>query len=357
MRLHMARKKFKLGASPGTLVAPEKAQPEATRITVMDYSPEHLEEKVIKDVEECCKYLKSTSVTWINVEGLGDIEVVKKLGEKFNLHPLAQEDVLDVHQRPKVEDYEDLNFIVFRTLEYKESLLQEQVSMFLGRNFLITFQENIGDIFDPVRERIRKGKTRIRNSGPDYLAYALIDALVDSFFPILEIFGEKIEILEEEIMNEPTTKTVQHIHDMKSELLSFRRAVWPERDMISSLLREELPLIKKETRVFLRDCYDHVIRAMDLVETYRELASGLMDVYLSSIANKTNEVMKVLTIIATIFIPLGVIAGIYGMNFNTSASPLNMPELNWYWGYPTAIGIMVVVAGGLLIFFKRRGWI
>ena len=353
----MAKKKFKLGVSPGTLVAPERAKPEPTRITVIDYNPDHLEELVVENVEECFKYFKTSSVTWINVEGLGDIEVVRKLGEKFNIHPLAQEDVLDVHQRPKVEDYEELHFIVLRTLTYHDTLEQEQVSMFLGKNFLITFQENIGDIFDPVRERIRKGKVRIRNSGPDYLAYALIDALVDSFFPILEIFGEKIEALEEEVVEDPTTKTLAHIHDLKTELLNFRRAVWPERDMLSTLLREEFPLMKKETRVYLRDCYDHIIRAMDLLETYRELATSLMDVYLSSISNKTNEVMKVLTIIATIFIPLGVIAGIYGMNFNTTASPLNMPELNWYWGYPTAIGIMVLVASGLLLFFRRKGWL
>ncbi len=353
----MLRKKFKLGVSPGTLVAPEKAKAEATKITVIDYDPDRFEEKVIENVEDCFKYADTSSVTWINVDGLGDIEVVKKLGEKFNLHPLAQEDVLEVHQRPKIEDYGHYHFIVLSMLTYSKNLERQQVSMFLGQNFLITFQESIGDVFDPVRDRIRKGKTRIRSSGPDYLAYALIDALVDSFFPIMEIFGEEIEKLEDEIIKDPETETVKRIHEVKEELLTFRRAVWPERDMISSLLREEYPLIKKETRVFLRDCYDHVIQVMDMVETYRELTTGLMDVYLSSISNKTNEVMKVLTIIATIFIPLGVIAGIYGMNFNTSTSPFNMPELNWYWGYPTAIGLMVIIAGGLLIFFKRKGWL
>jgi magnesium transporter len=351
------KRKHKIGISPGTLIAPEKADPKAVKITIIDYGPEHLKESVCEKLEETFPFAETPSITWINVEGLGDADVIKKLGEKYHLHPLALEDVLNIPQRPKFEEYESHYFIVLRMLKRGHKVEQEQISFFLGRNFLITFQETVGDVFDPVRERIRKGKTRIRSSGPDYLAYALIDTLVDSYFPILENSGETLEALEDETLASPSAETIQKVHQLKRELLSLRRAVWPARDAISAMQREDLPLLKKQTRVFLRDCYDHSIQIMDIVETYREIASGLVDLYLSTVSNKMNEVMKVLTIIATIFIPIGVVAGIYGMNFNPDISPFNMPELNWFWGYPFALLLMVLIAGGMVIYFKRKDWL
>jgi magnesium transporter len=344
------------GTAPGTLNAPEK-RIENVRVTVMDYAPDRLEEKTITHVEQLFPYRDSQTVTWINVDGLHDVASLEAIGRHFGFHPLALEDVLNCGQRPKIEDYGEYHFMILKSLSYKETLETEQISFFLGGNYVITMQEVPGDSFEAVRERIRRGKGLIRKSGPDYLAYALIDALVDEFFPVLEKYGEQIEDLEAEMLQQPSHETIQEIHRIKRELLLVRRAAWPERDVINSMQREESDVIRPETQVFLRDCYDHAIQVIDMLETYRELASGLLDVYLSSLSNRMNEIMKVLTIISTIFIPLNFIAGVYGMNYNPAASPLNMPELNWYWGYPFALTLMATVAGLLVVYFRKKHWL
>ena len=277
-------------------------------------------------------------------------------------HPLALEDVLNCGQRPKLEDYGKYHFLVMKSLrlgqgEEKDELEVEQISFFLSGNYVITLQEVPGDSFEKVRERIRQNKGgQIRNAGPDYLLYALIDALIDEFFPVLERYGERIEELEDQVVVKPSPETLNQIHRIKRDLLDLRRTAWPERDVISSLQREEAHLIRPETRIFLRDCYDHMVQVIDMIETYRDLAGGLLDVYLSSTSNRLNEVMKVLTIISTIFIPLNFIAGVYGMNFDRQASPLNMPELGWYYGYPAVLTLMAVTGGALVLYFKRNGW-
>jgi len=345
------------GTPPGTLTALKDRGAEKATIRIFDYGPDHVEEKVVQQVEDCFPYIATDTVTWIDVDRIGDVEVIRKLGEQFKLHPLALEDVLNIPQRPKVEEYEDQLFIVTRMVSFNETMESEQVGMFLGRNYLITFQERPGDCFDPVRDRIRKNRGIIRKGGADYLAYVLMDALIDGYFPVLEVLGEQIEELENEVMESPSRATLQRIHDVKRDLLALRRLVWPEREAINTLLREKTPLINVTTRTYLRDCYDHTIQAMDVVETYRELASGLMDVYLSSLSNRMNEVMKTLTVVASIFIPLTFIVGIYGMNFNPERSPWNMPELNWAWGYPAVLLAMVVIVLGMLFFFRRKKWL
>ncbi len=343
------------GTAPGTLRAPEK-RVEQVQVTVIDYGPDHLEEKTVTRIEELFPYRDSPTTTWINIEGLHDVALLEALGKHFGFHPLALEDVLNCGQRPKIEDYDTHHFLVMKSLLHKEALQTEQISFFVSGHFVITLQEVPGDSFDQVRERIRRGKGLIRKGGPGYLVYALVDALIDEFFPVLEKYGEQIEDLETELLRDPSTETIQQIHRIKRELLMLRRMAWPERDVISAMQREESDVITPETQVFLRDCYDHTIQVIDMIETFRDLASGMLDVYLSSISNRMNEVMKVLTIISTIFIPLNFIAGIYGMNFNPEASPFNMPELNWYFGYPFALSLMAAVALLLVSYFRRRRW-
>jgi len=356
--MKLGQRYHKPGTAPGTLRAPEeRAAAGPVRITVIDYSPEKLVEKKIERVEDLEKFCETPTVTWINVEGLGNVEVVEKIGKMFNLHPLALEDVLNCGQRPKLEDYGSYDFLVMRSMFFKEGELEtEQISFFLAGNFVITFQEVPGDSFEAVRERIRKGKGQIRKMGPDYLTYALVDALVDEFFPVLEKYGERIEELENEVILRPSRETIQEIHKIKRELLLLRRAAWPERDVINAMQREESDIIRPETQVFLRDCYDHTIQVIDMIETFRDLSSGMLEVYLSSTSNRLNEVMKVLTIISTIFIPLNFIAGVYGMNFDTRVSPWNMPELEWYFGYPAVLTVMATVGIALVFYFKRKGW-
>jgi magnesium transporter len=296
-------------------------------------------------------------VTWIDVQGLGDLEAIRHLGDIFALHQLALEDVLNLHQRSKVEEYDDYLFIVTRMPADTPRSDTEQISMFLGRNFVLTFQERPGDVFDPIRSRIRSHKGRTRTSGPDYLAYALIDAVIDNYFPILEHRGEALELLEDRVVAKAEPVLAGEIHDMKRDLIELRRAIWPQREMLNALIRTESDLVTDTTRLYLRDCYDHTIQLMDMVETDREIALGLVDVYQSSLSNRMNEIMKVLTIFATVFMPLSFIAGFYGMNFDRNASPWNMPELGWYYGYPAAIAMMAMVAVVLLAYFRRRRWI
>ena len=356
-KMQVGKRYHKPGTAPGTLRAPEARVAGPVQVTVIDYGPEHFEEKRIARIEDVFPYRDSPTVTWINVEGLQDVGLIEKLGRHFGFHPLALEDVLNCGQRPKIEDYGSYHFLVMKSLYRKtEELDPEQISFFLGGNYVITFQEVPGDSFEAVRERIRHGKGQIRRLSSDYLVYALLDALVDEFFPVLEAYGEQVEALEDAVVQRPEPATLNEIHRIKRELLLLRRTAWPEREVINSLQREEAHLIRPETRVFLRDCYDHTIQVIDMIETYRDLASGLLEVYLSSLSNRLNEVMKVLTIISTIFIPLSFIAGVYGMNFNPLSSPMNMPELNWHYGYPAALGLMAVIAGALVVYFRRKGW-
>lgn len=345
------------GTLPGTLTALKDRGTEKAIIRVFDYGPDHVEEKVVQQVEECFPYVGTDTVTWIDVDRIGEVEVIRKLGEQFKLHPLALEDVLNIPQRPKVEEYGNHLFMVTRMVSFNTTMESEQVSMFLGRNYLITFQEHPGDCFDPIRDRIRKNGGIIRKQGADYLAYALMDALIDGYFPVLEALGEQIEGLEDEVIENPSRATVQRIHKVKRDLLDLRRSTWPQREAINTLIREATPLIKETTRTHLRDVYDHTIQSMDVVETYRELVSGLMEAYFSSLSNKMNEVMKTLTVVATIFIPLTFIVGIYGMNFNPERSPWNMPELNWAWGYPAVWLVILMVVLGMVWFFHRKEWL
>ena len=343
------------GAPPGTLIADPAAARPTIHATV--YSAEAISHHADCSVSDLPDLHNHGQVLWVDVTGLADIGVIEKIGSAFDIHRLALEDVVNVHQRPKAEAFDDHVFIVARMLVPGRGTETEQVSFFLGENYLITFQERPGDCFDPVRNRLEAGRGRIRQAGADFLGYALIDTIVDGFYPVLEHYGEAVEKLEDEVIARPDAEQVNAIHTIKRDLLALRRAVWPTREMVNGLIRDESPFMKEPTRIYLRDCYDHTIQLMDIVETYREIASGLLDVYLSSMSARMNEIMKVLTIIATIFIPLGFIAGLYGMNFDPDASPLNMPELRFYYGYPMAIGIMVAVAAGLIVYFWRKGWL
>ena len=343
------------GSAPGTLVAdPDALKPV---IRVIAYGPKDLEETTIEDPEELREIVGRLPVTWVNVDGLGDPALISRLGEIFGLHRLALEDVVHLRQRPRVEDYGQHLFLVTQMTRLTPKVENEQVSLFLGPDFLLTFQERPGDCFDPVRERIQKSGARIRESKPDYLAYALIDAVIDTYFPLLEHFGEKVDELESAVLQAPEEGLIPRIHELKMDLLSLRRIIWPQRDMANTMIRDFSELIEEQTRVYLRDCYDHTIQLLDMVETYRELASGLIELYLSGVSQRSNDIMKVLTIIATIFIPLGFIAGLYGMNFDSAVSPWNMPELGWAWGYPFALALMAAVAIALLLYFRKRGWI
>ena len=345
----------KAGLPPGTLVHIGEKKAEEPKMTLIDYDEAHFQEREVKAAEECFAFREKPTVTWINVEGLHQVETVEKLGECYGFHPLVLEDIVNTDQRPKMEIYGDYVYIVLKMLygsDPKRLVETEQVSLILGSNFVISFQEGTeGDVFDPVRERIRSGKGLIRKMGSDYLAYCLVDTIVDNYFLILENLGEKIELLEEELVVHPTTTTIQEIQKFKNEMILVRRVVWPLREVISGLGRKESPLIKETTEIYLRDVYDHTVQVMDTIEVYREMLSGMLDIYLSSVSNRLNSVMKVLTIIATIFMPLTFIAGIYGMNFKY------MPELEWRWGYPAVWIIVVIIGISMMIYFKKKKWL
>jgi len=349
----------KPGSLPGTLNIEADAQPPV--IVLIDYNETRATHQIVSAPEECIPYLDSESVSWVDVQGLGSEDILQRLGQVFNLHPLVLEDIVNVPQRPKVEDdYENYLVIISRMVIPKQGggFYSEQVSFILGKHYLLTVQEEPEhDCFEQVRLRIRYNKGSIRKLGADYLAYTLLDSIIDGFFPVLEAYGEQIEDLEDEVISKPTRQTLSKIYRVRRELLNLRRAIWPQRDAIAMLIRDDNDsLISDRVQVYLRDCYDHAVQILDMVETYRELTSGLMDVYLSAVSNKMNEIMKLLTVVSSIFIPLTFIAGVYGMNFNTEKSPWNMPELNWYWGYPLCLAAMALTAAGLIYFFWRRGW-
>jgi magnesium transporter len=345
----------KAGLPPGTLVHIGEKGVGEPKVTLIDYDEANFEEREVKAAEECFPFKEKPTVTWINVEGVHQIEVIEKLGHCFGLHPLVLEDILNTDQRPKMEVYGDYIYIVLKMLyegDGNRPIEAEQVSLILGSNFVISFQEGKeGDVFNPVRERLRTGKGLIRKVGPDYLAYSLLDTIVDNYFLILEKLAEKVELLEQELVANPTTKTLQQIQKFKNEMIFVRRAVWPLREVVSGLGRKESPLVKETTEIYLRDVYDHTIQVMDTIEVYREMLSGMLDIYLSSVSNRLNSVMKVLTIIATIFMPLTFIAGIYGMNFKY------MPELEWRWGYLAVWLVVVIIGISMLIYFRKRKWL
>lgn len=344
------------GAAPGTVIAdPAEPKPE---VQVFAYSDGKCHTETLTNLSTIPQYLADYSVTWINVEGLGDAKLIEQLGEMFGLHRLAMEDVVNLHQRAKVEEYGENLFVVLRMINCEERAGTEQLSMFVGPHFVLTFQEGApGDPFEGVRSRLKDNAGRIRKCGSDYLAYTLIDAVVDSYYPVLETYAEKLDVLEDSVLDNPTRRTMDQLHQVKADLLLIRRSIWPLREAIGHLMRETTPQIADATRVYLRDCYDHVVQIVELLETYRELTADLRDLYMSSISNRINETMRVLTIMSTLFIPLTFIAGVYGMNFDTNSSPWNMPELKWYFGYPLCLFFMAATGIAMMAYFYRQGWI
>ena len=353
-RKRIRSKLKKTGLPPGTLVYTGERKMETVRITVIDYDENSFQEKQVTNIEDCFEFKTTPTVTWINIDGLHDVDIIEKIGKRYDFHPLVLEDILHTGQRPKFEDYEKYIYIVLMMLSFYDDsqiVQSEQVSIVLGKNFVISFQENIGDVFEQIRDRIRNAKGKIRKMGADYLMYTLLDAIVDNYFVILEKLGEKIEFLEEELVNNPMKQTLQQIHNLKREMVHLRRSVWPLRELLSGIERSESDLILESTDAYIRDVYDHTIQVIDTVESFRDMVSGMLDIYLSSVSNRMNEVMKVLTIIATIFIPLTFIAGIYGMNF------VYMPELKWKFGYFGVWMIMIIITGGMLYYFKKKKWL
>jgi magnesium transporter len=352
-------KKYNLpGTSPGTLSSLRKMDASGVQIRLVDYARDHLQQKDGIKVYDCLPYLEKDTTTWLHVQGHPPEEVMRSLGEAFNLHALAMEDVINQGQRSKVDPFEDQLFVVLNLPSIGEDTVEvKQLSLFLSKNVLISFYEGDAALFQPILRRLQDPNSRHRSRGADYLFYSVVDIVIDQGFPLLESFGTRLEDLEEAILASDGKDTLEQIHVIKRELILLRRILWPQREAISQLLRDEHYLIEEGTRVFLRDCYDHTIQVMDLLETFREMSSSLMDVYLSSVSNRMNEVMRVLTVIATIFIPLTFLVGIYGMNFDPAVSPWSMPELSWRYGYVALWGIMLGIAGVMLYLFRRRGWL
>lgn len=345
----------KAGLAPGTVVhTAEERPPRSVRMTLESYDGEHHEARMIESVDECLPLPEVPTVTWLNVDGVHDLEVLEEVGDAFGLHPLVQEDLAHPRQRPKLEDYGDYLYLVLRMLTYDEEageVRDEQLSLVLGSGFLLSFQERPGDVFDGLRARLATPAASVRGHGADYLAYRLMDAVVDHYFVLLEKLGYRLDELEEELVDDPDEATLHEIHRMKRELLFFRKSVWPLREVIGGLQRDDSRLVADATRTYLRDLFDHTIQVVDMAETFRDVLAGMLDTYLSTVSNRMNEVMKVLTVVATIFIPLTFLAGIYGMNFQ------HMPELSIPWAYPALWGVMLTAAGAMLAYFHHRGWI
>ena len=343
----------KAGLAPGTMVHVGEKKIEKVRLRIIDYDEKSFEEREAFSLEECLSCKDTPTVTWINIDGLHEVETVERIGEGFGLHPLVLEDIVNTGLRPKMEDFDDALFLIVKMLTYDRELgmvKAEQCSLVLGPRYVLSFQERVGDVFEPVRKRLRNGKGRIRKMGADYLLYALVDAIVDHYFVVLENIAEEIESVEERIMKSPSSELLQTIHKLKRELIFLRKAIWPLREAIGLLETGDSDLVEDKTSVFFRNVYDHTIQVVDAVETFRDMVSGMLDVYLSSVSNRMNEVMKVLTMIATIFIPITFLAGIYGMNFKY------MPELEWHWAYPVLWSIIIAVGLVMVLYFKRKKW-
>ena len=349
-RIHLrSRRRTEPGTRPGAIVADPEAPP--PRISVIQYDQnDHVvhEEIPAKDLSSL---VDSGKVTWVNVDGLGDANVIRTIGQSFGIHNLVLEDIVNVHQRAKVEEFEDHLFVVARMVHLKDHLHTEQISLIIGPDYVITFQEHPGDCLDPLRRRIRKSVGRIRSAGADYLGYAILDAVIDGYFPILDRYSEQLDALELRLTTHQPKHVLSAIHRLRSEVFLLRRAIWPHREMVNSLLRDMQDRFDKETLHYLRDCYDHTVQIIDIVESSREIASDIRDYHFSQIGLRQNEIMKVLTVISSVFIPLAFVAGLYGMNFD------NMPELHWVYGYPFALAVMGTIGLGMLIFFWRRGWL
>lgn len=344
----------KVGLPPGTLVHVGVQKTETPEISLIDYDAAHFDFQPRVSLEQLRPYRESESVSWINLTGIHDTTLLDGLGTAFGIHPLALEDILNTEHRPKIEEFEDSILIILKMLHFDEqtsTIDMEQVSLVVGRHFVLSFQEREGDVFAGLRERLQRSSGRIRSRGADYLAYALIDSIVDSYFHILEKIGDCLADIEEQLLASPDQLTLGHVHHFKRELLLLRKSVWPLREMVSELLKGELGFVSDDTRVFLRDLYDHTIQVMDTIELFRDTVSGLQDLYLSSVSQRMNEIMKVLTIMASIFIPVTFIAGIYGMNFEY------MPELTWRWGYFAVWGVILAAVLGMLAYFKKRKWL
>jgi magnesium transporter len=344
----------KTGLPPGTPVYTGKVKTRPVRIDLIEYDEKTIDEKTLQSVQQVTPLENTDTKSWINFDGIHDIQLIEQVGQLFQLHPLVLEDIAHIGQRSKMEEYDNYLYIVLKMLQYNEqknAVEAEQVSMILGPHYLLTFQEHPGDVFELVRQRIRSGKGRVRKMECDYLAYALIDAIVDYYFHVLEIFSERIEQLEEVLLNNPTDAVLGRIHTLKRELTLLRKSVWPLRELVAGLERLESGLVKKQTKIFVRDLYDHTIQIIDTIESFREVVAGMMDLYMSAVSNRMNAVMKVLTIIATIFIPLGFIAGVFGMNFE------HMPELQRQWAYPVGFWSMIsAIVIGMLVYFKIKKW-
>ena len=344
----------KAGLPPGTIVHVGEKRHDPVKLSVITYDNATFRETEVASVEEAFSLKDRSSVMWLNIDGVHQTEIIEQVGKYFSIHPLVLEDIANTGQRPKMEDLEDYIFVTLRMLRFDEKENEtkaEQVSIVLGKGFAISFQERQGDVFDDIRERIRNNKGRIRKMDADYLAYVLIDAIVDNYFSILETLGETIEEIEGKLVTSPSTETLRTLHDLKREMIFLRKSVWPLREVINRMERSESSLINKSTCIFLRDVYDHTIQVMDSVETFRDMLSGMLDIYLSSVSNRMNEIMKVLTVIATIFIPLTFLAGIYGMNFRY------MPELDLTWSYPAILTLMFALAMVMVVYFRRKKWI
>jgi magnesium transporter len=341
-----------IGLPPGALIHIGEKKTDATKISAIVYDEQTWEEHDDAELEEVYAYAARPGVTWVNITGLAQTEIIGAIGEHFNLHPLTQEDILNTAQRPKLEDYENYLFIVIKMLTIDGGVFSaEQVSIVLARDLVISFQEQPGDVFENVRNRLKQGKGRVRKAGADYLAYTLLDAVVDFYFEIFEQIGQQLENLEEALISNPKPETLETVYSLKRDLIYLRKSIWPLREVAAKFERGESPLVSDSTFVYIKDLYDHIIQVADTLETYREMVGGMLDLYLSSVSNRMNEVMKILTIIATIFIPLTFIAGLYGMNFEY------MPELSWIWGYPSVILVMTVVALVMVLYFRKKGWL
>ena len=347
----MQRKRKTPGTSPGSLVysGVERTAPVSARLT--SYNKEDLEDRTVEDVSEVLP-LSTSQVTWLAIDGVHNIAVISRLGETLQLHPLLLEDLIHTRQRPKLEDWHDHLFLVLRFFELgPQGVQDEQVSLLLGQHYVVSLTERPGTLFDPVRARIQEGRGRIRTLGADYLLYALLDAVVDHYFVVLDAVGEKVESLEELVLEEATQETLEAMHDLKSDMIQLRKSVWPLREVVNGLLRKDSGLISEPTKVFLRDVHDHTIQVVDMIESYRDSVNSTLDIYLSLTSKKLNEVMKVLTIIATIFMPMTLIVGIYGMNFDY------MPELHMAWAYPAVWGIMFLIGLGMVLYFRKKDWL
>lgn len=345
----------KAGLDPGALVHLGRPKAGATRVEVVEYDEAQLERRQITSLDACLIRKPLPVVTWINVDGLGELEVLRHFGSCYGIHPLVLEDILATDQRPKAADYGDYLYIVLKMITLDEGpgeVKSEQVSFVLGSNYLISFQEGLeGDVFELVRGRMANEKARLRSAGPDFLLHALLDVIIDHYFLVLEKLADRIEDVEDELIGNPTTATVQSIYRLKREMLFLHKAVWPLREVLSGLQRRDSQLIRESTGIYVRDLYDHTVQVLDTLETLRDMLSGMLDIYLSSVSNRLNEVMKVLTIIATIFMPLSFLVGLYGMNFRY------MPELEWHYGYPMVLLMSLAIGGGMLVYFKKKRWL